>query len=99
MTYNFKVLSTAESHIDEAVGWYYLQADDLESKFLGALKETFDKILDNPLIYPHINNKYRRALVRKFPYIVYFYVDKNTIKISAVFHTSRSPDIIYKQIH
>ncbi len=99
MTYNFKVLSTAESHIDEAVGWYYLQADDLESKFLGALKETFDKILDNPLIYPHINKKYRRALVRKFPYFIYFRIDGINIKISAVFHTSRTPEKLYKQLH
>jgi plasmid stabilization system protein ParE len=99
MTYSFKVLSTAEIHIDEAVCWYYLQADGLESKFLDAVKEIFGKILDNPLIYPHVNHKYRRALIRNFPYIVYFSIDKSTIKISAVFHTRRSPEATYKHLH
>ena len=99
MPYKLNVSNVAESHIDEAAGWYYLQAGSLESKFLVAVGETLQKILENPLIYPNVNSKYRRALIRNFSYIIYFAIDRNTIKISAVFHTSRCPETTYKQLH
>ena len=35
---------------------------------------------------------YRRALVRRFPYAVFYEYVKGTVVIYGVFHTSRDPD-------
>jgi plasmid stabilization system protein ParE len=34
----------------------------------------------------------RRALLKRFPYAVYFAVDNEIIVVLAVFHTSRDPE-------
>ena len=38
-----------------------------------------------------VNNKYRRALVKRFPYAVFFSFEGECVTIHSVFHTSQNP--------
>ena len=43
-------------------------------------------------MYPVVHEGYRRSLIRRFPYAVFYESSEATVTIYAVFHTSRDPD-------
>jgi plasmid stabilization system protein ParE len=43
-------------------------------------------------MHPCIVATYRRALVRKYPYAVFYEYSGNQVTVYAVFHTSRDPE-------
>jgi hypothetical protein len=45
-----------------------------------------------PEMYPVVHESYRRSLIRRFPYAVFYEQSEATVTIYAVFHTSRDPD-------
>jgi plasmid stabilization system protein ParE len=61
-------------------------------EFLRCLEATVVSIQRNPLMYPAVFAEYRRALVRRFPYAVFYEVEAERIVIYAVFHCSQDPD-------
>jgi plasmid stabilization system protein ParE len=100
MTYSIILSEIAEREIAAIRDWYDAQPFQYGLDFILTIEDTFARIAYNPNIYPVVLfNKYRRVLVRRFPYAVYFSVEGNVIKISSVFHHSRSPEILYKKLH
>jgi len=43
-------------------------------------------------MYPAVYEGYRRSLIRRFPYAVFYEESEAVVTIYAVFHTSRDPD-------
>jgi len=62
-------------------------AQSCSTKFSGALT----KIEEAPLSYPHIRKKVRRALIRRFPFGIYYIVEGDDIVVLAVMHGRRDP--------
>jgi hypothetical protein len=52
---------------------------------------TVQRITVNPLQFAAIYKGVRRALVRRFPYMLFFVVDGVTLWVIACFHASRDP--------
>jgi plasmid stabilization system protein ParE len=52
----------------------------------------FARLLDYPFQFPEIEEGARRALVRDFPYGVFFTAEDNLIRVLAVLHPHRHPD-------
>ena len=62
-------------------------------RFLDELDVIFRRIEDNPRQFPRIDSNVRRALLRHFPYGVYFIDDSNALAVLAVLHLHREPDM------
>lgn len=45
----------------------------------------------NPKMPPKIYKEARRAVVRRFPYCIYYIIQSDRIHIVSIFHTSRNP--------
>jgi toxin ParE1/3/4 len=45
----------------------------------------------NPRQFPLVFNNVRRALLRRFPYSLFFIVEGETLLVIACFHASRDP--------
>ena len=73
----------AELDIAEACVWYEGRRVGLGDEFLSSV---------DACNVPVIHDGYRRALIRRFPYAVFYEQSEATITIYAVFHTSRDPD-------
>jgi len=43
-------------------------------------------------MYPVVHEGYRRSLIRRFPYAVFYEESEAAVTICAEFHTSRDPD-------
>ena len=46
----------------------------------------------HPETHPIVHDTYRRALIRRFPYGVFYGCEEETVIVYAVFHTSRNPE-------
>jgi plasmid stabilization system protein ParE len=60
-------------------------------EFLDELRVAYGRIADGPLKYRDLRSGIRRALLRRFPYAVYFSVEEEVVVILAVLHAHRDP--------
>jgi plasmid stabilization system protein ParE len=82
----------ARAEFDEAAEWYGIQEPGLRTAFVQAIDETLLRVKDSPQHFPVVHgSNIRRALIRKFPYAVFFEVRNDRIIVLALFHTSRNP--------
>jgi plasmid stabilization system protein ParE len=81
----------ADLDIESAFHWYEKEQSDLGLQFLDELRGAYNRIVENPLKYPHLRSGVRRALLKRFPYVVYFAVESPVVVVLAVLHASRSP--------
>jgi len=44
-----------------------------------------------PELYAKVHEEYRRALVRRFPYAIFYEYTGGKVFIYSIFHTSRNP--------
>ena len=87
----FIVRPAAAADIDEAFLWYEGQHAGLGHEFLAAAQTLLDVIAEHPLRYPVIRRNTRRALLRRFPYAIYYRVYENIVVVVACMHGRRSP--------
>jgi plasmid stabilization system protein ParE len=81
----------AEVELNEAFTWYEGRTAGLGSEFLRAVRAAFALIRRNPEQFTRVRGDVRRALVRRFPYAVYYVADPDQIAVFAVVHTRQHP--------
>ena len=81
----------ADLDIEGAFDWYEKEQAGLGEQFVSALRATYDRITNAPFAYQGLRSGIRRTLVRRFPYAVYFAVERDVIVVLAVLHVSRDP--------
>ena len=79
--------------IQAAALWYEDQRPGLGMRFLSELDEVFKRIESNPKQFPQLEGEVRRALLRHFPYGVYFVEGPDDVAVLAVLHLHREPDM------
>ena len=91
MRYELKIRPEASADIAEAFSWYEGQRPGLGVEFEEELDRTFGYIIDMPLASRPMSRSVRRALMRRFPFSVYYDVTGTLIEIRAVLHYRRRP--------
>jgi plasmid stabilization system protein ParE len=81
----------AERDIEQAAFWYEQQREGLGVEVVLELDAVLERVETVPRQFPEIEPRVRRALLRRFPYAVYFVIDEDTIGVFAVLHQSRDP--------
>jgi len=92
MAADLVIAPEAELDISEAYVWYESRRVGLGEEFLSAVYSSMERIRRQPAIYARIHEEYRRALIRRFPYAIFFEYAETAITIYAVFHTSQDPE-------
>jgi plasmid stabilization system protein ParE len=82
----------AEQDLNEAYAWYEARRPGLGEEFLSCVDACVQAICRMPEIHAVVHENYRRALVRRFPYAVFYEHVSGTVTVYCVFHTSRDPD-------
>lgn len=81
-----------ETDIAEAYAWYEARRAGLGEEFLGCVEACIESIRRTPHLHASVHEGCRRALVRRFPYAVFYEHSEATTTVYAVFHISRDPD-------
>jgi len=80
----------AQTDIREATLWYESRGTGLGLRFVGEVRTALRLIANNPLRFPAMDDEVRRALLKSFPYAVYFLMETEVVVI-AVLHQHRHP--------
>lgn len=83
----------AQAEFDQAIDWYEQQRAGLGADFTNRVQDVFDRIAASPEIHPTVYRDVRKALVRQFPYAVFYRFRVDRVVVLAVFHTKRNPRI------
>ncbi len=71
--------------------WYYEKGIHLAESFEREVDRSIRLIVESPKRWPIYLKKIRRVLVRRFPYLLMYSVQGQTINIIAVAHAHRKP--------
>lgn len=81
----------AQQDVDEAYSWYEDRRPGLGEEFLGCVDACIQAICRIPELYAKVHAEYRRALVRRFPYAIFYEYTGGKVIVYSTFHTSRNP--------
>ena len=89
----YRLVAEPGADLDVAAAWQWYEDEQagLGLEFLDELRATYDRIADGPFKYQDLRSGTRRALLRRFPYAVYFAVEGDVVVVLAVLHVSRDP--------
>ncbi len=95
MVYKIIIDPIAYLDIIEYIDWYDKTQPGLGIKFYEQVKVILKIIQKNPFAFSVRYKANHTALVKKFPYMVHYFVDekKNVVVVTSVLHTSRNPII------
>jgi plasmid stabilization system protein ParE len=82
----------AELDIAEAYAWYEARRPGLGEEFLSCVEACSEAICRTPDMHPVARESYRRALVRRFPYAVFYEYGRGRVTVYGVLHTAGDPD-------
>ena len=91
MTLPVRLTAAAVQDLTLAERWYLDEAPHLLASFEEEINRAFLLISERPELYQTVESAIRRALVRKFPFSVFYRVLPEWIEVIAVVHQSRDP--------
>ena len=91
MSYTLIIQIEAWREIENAFDWYENIKEGLGNEFLEELDICYKVLTDNPERFPLINHLYRRIKTERFPYILMYEIEEETIVIYRVRHIKQKP--------
>jgi plasmid stabilization system protein ParE len=84
----------AKADIDSAVLWYRRIDPNLAVRYTAETLATLHRIKQFPYRFPIITSSVRRALLKRFPYYIYYSFVSSRVSVIAVVH-HRRPDSVW----
>lgn len=83
----------AQAELDAAADWYDEQdaTGRLRKRLLNEVEETLNVVCATPTLFAEYDHTTRRALLRRFPYALYYEVEPTRIVVVAFMHMKREP--------
>jgi plasmid stabilization system protein ParE len=88
---SLEIRKPAQADITDAARWYEQQDKALGAEFLRAQDACFSSIQRGPESHTRVHARVRRALLRRFPYGVFYVVEEQRISVIACLHVRRRP--------
>lgn len=98
MKYEIVLTPDANQDITETFLWYESQSIGLGKNFLAQVDNSLKIIQNNHELYSIKYRDVRRCLIKRFPYKIFYKVNKDQIIVLAVIFGGRDPNWIKKRI-
>lgn len=79
----------AEAEAEDAASWYEDVRPQLEQDFRDEIESALDRISRFPSVYSPDQDIYRKCVVKRFPYKIYFVEYPEYVWIAAIAHAKR----------
>jgi toxin ParE1/3/4 len=88
-----RISPEAEEELAAAAEWYEARRVGLGIELVAAMDRAFDAIAAAPSSFPawRDDRPYRMKVVERFPYVVFFTFDGDTVTVVAAAHARRRP--------
>lgn len=94
MIYSLRFLPEIAEDVIAGYAWYEAKSNGLGEEFLRIFYACSGELPQNPLLYPKVYSDFRRRLLRRFPYAVYFMIEDDQVIVLGLFHCARDPHTI-----
>lgn len=93
--YEVKIEPEALVDLQEITRWYNEKQAGLGKRFQNTAIRQINSLAKDPQIYVIRYKEIRCVVIKKFPYMVHFYINNvnNTVEVLAVISTDRNPKI------
>jgi plasmid stabilization system protein ParE len=91
-----RVLPEAFEDLAQAVDWYHRRRDGLGDEFAELFFLSVQAIARNPRLRPQAYRDFRRHLLKRFPYCVYYRIHQQEIIVALIYHQARNPKILQR---
>lgn len=91
MSLPVRLAAYAVQDLAAAEQWYLDEAPHVLASFEEEIDRAFRLISERPKLYQVVESTVRRALVRRFPFSVFYQILPEWIEVIAVVHQSRDP--------
>jgi len=82
-----------EQELREIIDYYNQCSLGLGTEFLNEFERQIFKIAAMPMQWRVVENDIRRALMKRFPYVIYFRVlDSDVLRVTVIKHQRRHPN-------
>jgi toxin ParE1/3/4 len=90
-TRTLRFADEARTEFISAAQWYEEQRKGLGAQFVLVVEAKLNYIRKSPEVFPITYQEYRRALVKRFPFAIFFEVVGDSVHVLGIYHTSREP--------
>ena len=84
----------AKHDIRETRSWYRKISPKLADDFMAALDGAVNIAREHPLAFQIVHRTFRRVLLHRFPYALFYYAEVDRLVIVAVLHQARDPELL-----
>jgi len=82
------IRAEAKRDLHEAKNWYQNISPDLKRDFVRRVGEAIALAQERPLAFQLVHRTFRRILVHRFPYALFYHASEDRIIVVAVLHPS-----------
>lgn len=82
----------SKEDIELSFRWYELQRKGLGFEFLECIEKSINSIISFPEMYQIAYSHFRRCVINKFPFSIFYTVEKRIIVIHSVFDNRQDPE-------
>ena len=98
MSFVVHVRRAAELDVAEAQLWYETQRIGLGAEFYSEVSQVIDRLVETPLIYQTVYRDVRRAIVHRFPYLIWYRVLGEDVTVLACTHGRKEPSKVISRL-
>jgi plasmid stabilization system protein ParE len=98
MTYTLQFLPEVEEDLIGSYVWYEAKSAGIGEDLLRMFYAGASEILHNPMLCQKVYSAFRRRLLRRFPYAIYFTIEGDQVTVVGVFHCARDPRAIKAEL-
>lgn len=88
----------AKRDLREAKSWYQGISRDLRDEFVRRVDDAIALITERPFAFQTVFRTFRRVLLHRFPYALFYYAGEDRIVVVGVLHQARDPHTIESRV-
>jgi plasmid stabilization system protein ParE len=85
------LIPEVKQDIAEVYTWYQNQRTGLGEESLHSIEASLEAIRRQPELRAPMHESYRRAMVQRFPYCIFYEFETSTVTVYSIIHTARDP--------
>ncbi len=93
-----KFIHPSDQELIDAYNFYEYQLQGLGDQFLNEFNNIIKIIIEHPQIWSKVDKRTRKALLKRFPFLILYIFEDNMLYITCIAHQHRNPDYYIDRI-